>query len=529
MRAARPVLQRLESSILDASMSLLLSDASACIIDRRVGHRKLTASLDDATVVPGAIYSEAVVGTNALGLVIETKQPAGVAGSDHFTEVLQNLTCVAVPIVSPSDGRLVGVLDVTHKAGKVSPLTLPMLLEASHSIRELLAADTSRADHVLMQQFRATIRRFSGPVVLLKGDLVITNARAAAILRPDDQILLRQTFHEIRGASPHSVELTLLSGITVRATFRPLVDESKVIGTIIEFEEAPARVRTTRSEPGSSSTECLPGLAGHSSPWRQVCHTVQRQIDSDVALALLGEPGVGKVAIATALHEMRTRHNPEFGPMQIVDAALAVSDLTEWLSALKAAVHGGGTVVVRHVDSLTPAIAAAAATIVGERHRDVRLCVTAGESWHADAPRVLVDQFPLVINVPPLRHRIEDLPDLMDAMMKRQGVDLRTIRVSAEATDLLGRSAWPGNLRELDGLLAGILTKRSRGVVLPEDLPLSYNVSDRRMRLTAIERAECEAILRALAKCGGNKSDAAAELGVSRSTLYRKIEVYGIT
>ncbi len=528
LRAARPVLQRLESTIMDASMSLLLTDGNACIVDRRVGLRKLTASLDGATVVPGAIYSEAVVGTNALGLAIETQHPVSVRGTDHFTEILQSLTCIAVPIMSPMDARLEGVLDITYKAGNVSPLMLPLLLEASRSIGELLAADTSRAEQLLLQEFRATTRRSSGPVVLLKADLVITNAKAAALLRPDDQALLRHHCREIRGSSPHSVELILQSGAIVVATFRPVTDQAKVVGTIIDLASANTRGRGARTDPVPHFADSLPGLVGHSSSWRGVCHTVQSQMGNDVALALLGEPGVGKVAVAMALHELSKSHNPAIGPMEIVDASLAVSDHTEWLSTLKAAVRGSGTVVVRHVDLLTPAIAAAAAAIVAERHGNVRLCATAGEQWHSNAPRVLIDQFPLVINVPALRHRLEDLADLIDALLQRHGADLRTLHVTSETIASLGRSAWPGNLRELEGVLTGILTKRRKGAITPDDLPISYKVSSRRTTLTLMEQAEYEAILRALAKCRGNKCDAASQLGVSRSTLYRKLEAYDI-
>lgn len=528
LRAARPVLQRLEFGIMDASMSLVLADENACIVDRRVGQRKLTTSLDGATVVPGAIYGEAVVGTNALGMVIETKRPACISGNDHFTEILQDLTCIAVPIMSSTDTRLRGILDITHKAGKVSPLMLPMLLEASHSIGELLAADMSRADRLLMQEFRAAIRHAPRPVVLLEGDLVITNARAAALLRPDDLALLRQHCQEITGSSPRSVELTLLSGTAVLATFRPITDQSMIVGTIIEFASAPVRAQVPRVKQNSHFALNLPGLVGHSSPWREVCHTIQSQVGSDVAIALLGEPGVGKVAVGMALHELRKSRNPEIGPTEIVDASLAVSDHIEWLSTLKAAVRGTGTVVVRHVDLLSPSIAAAAAAIIAARRGDVRLCVTAGKSWRSNAPRVLVDQFPLEINVPALRHRLEDLPDLVDALLQRHGADLRTLQVTSETIALLARSAWPGNLRELEGLLAGLLAKRSKGAITPNDLPIDYRVSGRHTHLTTLEQAEYEAILQALAKCGGNKSDAAFQLGVSRSTLYRKLEAYGI-
>lgn len=529
LRAARPVLERLESSVLDASMSLILTDGNACIVDRRVGRGKLIGSLDGATVVPGAVYSEATVGTNALGLAIETKHPVSVLGADHFTETLRSLTCVAVPIVNPIDTRLEGVLDITCSGGTVSPLMLPVLLEASMSIHEMLAGPTSRTDQLLLQEFHDTARRHQGAVLLLKGDLVMANAKAAALLQPDDQDLLRHLSREIAGSSPRSVELSLNSGAMVVGTFRPVIHQSKVIGTIIHLADAESRVRIGRGKPMTHLADALPDLVGRSSSWEGVCHTIRSQMGNDVALALLGEPGVGKFSVAAALHQLRKDHDPTIGPLEIVEASLALSDHTGWLSTLKGALGKSATVVLRHVDSLPPDLAAAAGAIIADRHEEARICATAGEGWYSSAPRVLVDQFPLVVNLPALRHRLEDLPDLIEAILRRHGADTRSLHVTSETIALLRRSAWPGNLRELEKVLTGLLTRRSKGAIIPDDLPASYKVSSRRATLTLMEEAEYEAIVRALAKCHGNKCDVATELGISRSTLYRKLKAYSIT
>lgn len=91
---------------------------------------------------------------------------------------------------------------------------------------------------------------------------------------------------------------------------------------------------------------------------------------------------------------------------------------------------------------------------------------------------------------------------------------------------LLGHD-WPGNVAELRDALRTALTRRPVGDLRAEDLPETCFVSGGR-RLTPIEAAERTAIVRALIQTGGNRRDAAELVGIARSSLYRKIQAYGI-
>ena len=92
---------------------------------------------------------------------------------------------------------------------------------------------------------------------------------------------------------------------------------------------------------------------------------------------------------------------------------------------------------------------------------------------------------------------------------------------------VLARNAWPGNVAELRDVLAAAMRQRPAGVIRSEDLPASCRTTSRRV-LSPMEALERDAIVRALADAGGNKRVAAAALGISRSSLYRKMHTYGI-
>ena len=94
-----------------------------------------------------------------------------------------------------------------------------------------------------------------------------------------------------------------------------------------------------------------------------------------------------------------------------------------------------------------------------------------------------------------------------------------------EALQLLERLPWPGNVRELESALRS--AARALEVRL-EDLPAELRARAARVPTSGLQRVEAEAIARALAGCDGNKRDAARELGISRSTLYRKLRAYGL-
>ena len=134
--------------------------------------------------------------------------------------------------------------------------------------------------------------------------------------------------------------------------------------------------------------------------------------------------------------------------------------------------------------------------------------------------------FPRTVVVPPLRHHVEDVAELVPHFIARltRGAELSC---SPEAMRLLMRNRWPGNVEQLYQVLRKTVARRRAGVLTPDDLPPEVRAITRRV-LTPLEAIECDAIVDALLDSGGSKA-AARRLGMSRATIYRKIRGYGIS
>ena len=138
----------------------------------------------------------------------------------------------------------------------------------------------------------------------------------------------------------------------------------------------------------------------------------------------------------------------------------------------------------------------------------------------------LLRLFPTTVVVPPLRHHIEDLPELAQFFLGRLSHQSR-LTWSQEAMKLLVRSGWPGNVEQLWQVIRRIVQRRRVGAIRPGDLPPECWTVSRRL-LSPLETLERDAIVQGLLNTEGNKAKAAESLGISRASIYRKIHEYGI-
>jgi len=242
---------------------------------------------------------------------------------------------------------------------------------------------------------------------------------------------------------------------------------------------------------------------------------------------LEGEPGVGKLAVLRAVHH---RHDPS-GRFAVLDAAEASAQ--DWMvRARHALLEGEGDLVIRHIDRLTSRQAHVLASAVQEAAAAGRAGaqrVTVTRTLGSDAPANLTEllrSFPRTVALPPLRHHVEDLPDLVRFFMGKLSQHGR-LSCSSEAMTLLARSTWPGNIEQLWQVIRRIVRRKRVGSIEPADLPPECWTVSRRL-LSPLEALERDAIVQALLDSGGNKAKAAESLGMSRATIYRKIHGYGI-
>jgi transcriptional regulator of acetoin/glycerol metabolism len=134
--------------------------------------------------------------------------------------------------------------------------------------------------------------------------------------------------------------------------------------------------------------------------------------------------------------------------------------------------------------------------------------------------------FTHTVTVPALRHRLEDVEDLVPLLLREltRGAD---VRLGSEAVRQLTKLPWPGNVGQLRKVLAETVALQRSGTIGADKLPAECRSLARR-RLTQLEALERDAIVRSLQENGGSKADAAEALGMSRATIYRKIKEFGI-
>ncbi len=205
-------------------------------------------------------------------------------------------------------------------------------------------------------------------------------------------------------------------------------------------------------------------------------------------------------------------------------------DDPHWSSSVRQALlEESGTVVLRHVDRLGDSVLRSLIDALYEtaaRDTGAWVVVTLGTGAQSRALGALLRAFPRTVEIPPLRHHVEDLRQIVPFFLARLGY-AGTLTCSTEAMQLLLRAAWPGNVAQVLSMLRQVVAHRRTGVILAGDLPPETRTVSRRV-LSPLEALERDAIVRGLVDAGGNKAEAARGLGMSRATIYRKIREYGI-
>ncbi|WP_426573481.1 sigma-54-dependent Fis family transcriptional regulator [Aquihabitans sp. McL0605] len=510
---AAPVLDRLSDTLAETRTTVVLTDARAGILDRRAGSSRLHDQLDGLGIVPGYSYAEDVVGTNGMGTAAEERRAVRVVGDEHFNEALRSLTCVGVPIEHPVTGRLEGVLDLTCFNEDAGPWMTPLVAEAVAGVRAMLEAQATAGERALLAAFLRASQRGSDAIVSLSDSFVLTNPAAARLLDGADHAPLWEIGADaVSSRSAPVRELRLTGGAVVRASFEVVELGDRPVGAVVRLTEA----RGDRSGPKPRRTAPAASVAPstESSTTARLVAEVRAAVDAGEQTLLRGPAGSGKFTVAQmAVGDAGTI---------VFDAGRAVVDgARQWLTAVDAALAGGGVVIIRHVDVLAADAASGLAAILDAAPATARVVAT------GDATQALVDRFGHLTKVPGLGERSEELPALVRSMMGRL-VPTGAVRVAPEVVQALGRVDLPGNLRQLEAMLHRVAVSRRSGTITLDDLPPEVRAATHRPHLTAMEQHECEAIAEALSDADGNKVVAAQALGISRSTLYRKLEAYGL-
>jgi sigma-54 dependent transcriptional regulator, acetoin dehydrogenase operon transcriptional activator AcoR len=526
-RSAGPVLRTLREHLEDQPISIILTDASGVVLCRLAADHELDRHLDSVYLAPGFSYAEESVGTNGIGTALEGGRPMHVFGHEHYAENLENLACAGVPIKHPISGVTLGAVDLTCWRKDADRLLITLAKTTADQINQALLNDSSGRELELLQEYLRACRRSAGIVLALGGDVVMMNDHARQVLDASDQgVLLAQAAEALGGRHPVTLVVELPTGAKARMYCRPVRADGRLAGAVVHVKLIETAGRAVAELAPPKQQMFLPGLVGTGPLWLRGCQQVDAVYAAGEWLALEGEPGAGKLALLRAVHQ---RRNPA-RRFHVIDAG-AAADLDWQVTARHELLDGTGCLVIRHVDRLSArrlhALSAALQeTVAAGREHALWVAVTLSKRPASGGLADLLRFFPSTVELPPLRHHIEDLHELVPFFIAKLNQYPRLV-CSSEAMQLLLRSSWPGNTEQLWQVLRKVVQHRRTGMITPADLPPECWTVSRRL-LSPLESMERDAIVQSLLDFKGNKVKAAESLGMSRATIYRKIHEYGI-
>jgi len=517
-RASKPVLDSLEKEIENEPVCLILTDAKGTVLDRRGGDATLLRHLDTVNLAQGFTYSEQHVGTNGIGTALEVGGPVLVNGAEHYTGALTSFSCAGALITHPVNGTLLGVIDLTTSARHTNSLLLSFAKMAARRIRDRILENAGALERALLEDYYAACHHSGKAVLAVGDDVLMLNAQVHQRFDASDQAAIIEQAHEVRGSTAtHSILAELPSGLTARLAYQPSFSGEELAGGVMVVRE-----QAVRAAIGTGSGPTLRGVVGESALWQRVSTTVLQACSAGRWVALRGEQGSGRARLLQAAHDQarpRTSLHTHDATTPTEPAAL--------LEQLTQALEDGSDLVLLEATLLAPETLDGIADLLQDRvdGGDAPwVAMTVGDDEEGDS-LPLVRLFGSIVNVPPLRQHIEDLPGLARHLLDR--LRAPDLRLSSAALNQLGRLPWQGNVDELQSMLQSVTRNRHAGTVEVDDLPAACRTMTRR-RLSPIEALERDAIVEALSLHGQDKSAAAASLGISRATIYRRIRDFGI-
>ncbi|MDL9980053.1 helix-turn-helix domain-containing protein [Microbacterium sp. ASV49] len=503
-------LSRLSDDLDGTGLGLLLADSRGTILQRWSHDHTALAHLDRLGTVRGAMLAEDVVGTNGVGTVAATGKSLQISGNEHFADFYSAALCTGSPVRHPATGKLLAVVTISSEISERSGLLRPMVKSVATQLEQHLLEVERPSARRLFEEFLLASRTHGTAVLAFGPQGLVMQSRSAGRLSAADVTLIEQHVAERRATGRFTLEV---SNGTVDVQATRLGDDAGVVVVL-------GRERSANSVAvGPARAQ----LVGRSPEWMSVARDVARHREVRRPLLIAGEVGVGKTSLALGL-PFRAR---------ATSYAAAIADAAErhvvgnrrWLQNVAERLDASAPVVMRGVEALDRSSLDALRLLLEQRggHGAVMLTMSTEKE---EAARTLAGDLGVSMAwVPSLKERTVDIP-LLWLVFAEQLAPGAGLQLRDETAALMRGYPWPRNLKELRGVVERMSIAGKRGPVLPGDLPLEMQGS--RM-LSMIERAELDAIRRALAEAEGNRSKAAEILGLSRATVYRKMKAYRLS
>jgi transcriptional regulator of acetoin/glycerol metabolism len=546
---------------------MLLTNAEGIVLDTIGDHQTLDDG-QDIHLMPGGDWREHTVGTNGIGTALATGRPAQVHAAEHFCEGIKGWTCAAAPIHEPGTGRVLGVVDISGPSATYQRNNLSLAAATARQIEMVLGQHMSLER---MQLLEACLASASGSdrcglVVLDRhGRLVHSSGRVPHLVAPGHRLP-----GLVDGAAIDDWPAQLPQPL--RADWFSVIRcEGRTIGAVLKIPPSqPSTVSRTMAAARDAAPDPFGAIVWRSASMERVVARARRLVDKRVPVLIAGETGTGKELFARAIHgDIRDGR-----PFVVFNCGAVVKDLlaSELFGYVRGAFTGaqaagalgrfeqahGGTLCLDEIGEMPLDLQSFLLRVLeegviyrlgsGQPHQvDVRLIAMTNRHLvdEVAAGRFRRDLYHRLsvtgIQPPPLRDREGDLDLLLDVFNRRLAArhNVPERRFDEPVRALLRAYAWPGNVRELRNMVESLLLMAEGDAVtaaevaaLLEAVPSPVQPASEPAALgsaASLEQAERAAIAQAIRQSHANLAEAARSLGISRSTLYRKMERYGLS
>ncbi|MFG6118905.1 sigma-54-dependent Fis family transcriptional regulator [Thalassobacillus sp. B23F22_16] len=535
IQLAEPFIKKLAAMYHDSNVVLLLVDREGYVL-RMAGEEQVKATAGQINFTEGVKWTEEQVGTNAIGTALAIGEPIAINGMEHFSVASQTWGCSAAPI-KDENGDVIGALDIS------SPYIPDYYQHVLATVVAAAYAIESKWQHMMKEE-----------------ELELIHFGLKEERGSDRSFMLYNRNHQLVYASPAITNgPAAISELPTNHKKSPVYakDSREIIGhliTLTNHKKSPA-------VQGWNSSFQFQGVAGKSSAFQKVIDRAKKAADKNVTIHITGDTGTGKEVMARSLHDC----SKSKGPFVAVNCGAIPENLLEselfgytggaFTGAQKGGYEGkivqanGGTLFLDEIGDISVKTQVALLRTLQEKkvvpiggkkpipvtfrlitatNRYLGALVKKGQFREDLYYRIYV--YPL--HMPPLKSRLSDIPDLVDYYFGKQNWPFTW---SKEAIRALQSYHWPGNIRELFNVLEGIYTEYGEQSPEPSEVETyirqitPYEREDSFcVELSTREQMEKEYIEKALRQHGGKASAAARQLGIPRSTFYRKLKKYNL-
>ncbi|EGH03095.1 MULTISPECIES: sigma-54-dependent Fis family transcriptional regulator [Pseudomonas syringae group] len=552
------VLPVYENILSNSNCLILLADPQGQLL-KSWGAQRFVESSQAQGFMAGASWSERGTGTNAIGTALACEQAIHIEPDEHFLKANRFMTGSASPIFD-ADRRIIAVLDVSSDSFLPPSHTLGMVKMMSQSVENRLILDQFRDSHyqlIFNTGLNNLDSQWAGLLIFDEsGQILCANRRADNLLGTTPSgasietlfkcpILQLLSETEARPFALHAFGNNRFQCLLKRPTRKPLKLHS------VQPAQAPVAPRSLDLEAISLGDAKI----------EKAVNQAQRLLEKDIPLLIHGETGVGKEVFVKALHQASTRAtqpliavNCAAIPAELVEAELFGYERGAFTGASQKGSIGlirkadKGTLFLDEVGDMPLPVQARLLRVLQERcvqplgsselyPVDIRLISATNRSLR---DQVQTGHFRqdlyyrisgLNIELPPLRERT-DKHALIQRIWERHRDAHQRAGFSREVLELFEHHPWPGNIRQLNSVIQVALALADEQPIstehLPEDFLLDMGMDEDcrepvKTQESTVRLHTTEDLSQLFQAAGGNISQLAKRLGVSRNTLYKRL------